>query len=135
MNEPSPPGLSGSARQLAATLLDIVQARLQLAATELEEERLRLGRQLLFAACGLFFLAVGLVLACAWIVLACPPQQRLAALGGLTALFTGAGAAGLWRWQHLAARKPPLLHATLGELQNDLAALRPGAVPPPGDPS
>lgn len=124
MDEPTQPGIRAGTLSLAATLLDIGHTRLQLAATELEEERLRLVQQLVSASCALMFSALGLLLTSAWLVLASPPEQRQLVLGALTGLFLVLGGLGLWRWRHLAAHKPPLLHATLAELQKDMACLR-----------
>ena len=125
MDEPTPPGIRSGTLSLAATLLDIGHTRLQLAATELEEERLRLVQQLIYALCALLFAALGVLLTSAWLVLACPPDQRLLLLGSLIGVCLVLGGLGLWRWLHLAAHKPPLLQATLAELRKDLACVRP----------
>jgi uncharacterized membrane protein YqjE len=125
MDEPLHPGIRAGTLSLAATLLDIGHTRLQLAATELEEERLRLVQQVISATFALLFGALGLLLTSAWIVLASPAEQRLLVLGGLIGVFLLLCALGLWRWWHLAAHKPPFLHATLAELQKDMASLRP----------
>lgn len=124
MDEPTQPGIRAGTLSLAATLLDIGHTRLQLAATELEEERLRLVQQLVSATCALLFGALGLLMTSAWLVLASPPEQRQLVLGALTGLFLVLGGLGLWRWRHLVAHKPPLLQATLAELQKDMACLR-----------
>jgi uncharacterized membrane protein YqjE len=125
MDEPTPPGIRAGTLSLAATLLDIGHTRLQLAATELEEERLRLAQQLICATCALLFGAVGLLLTSAWLVLASPPDRRLLVLGSLIGVCLVLGGLGLWRWLYLATHKPPLLQATLAELRKDLACLRP----------
>lgn len=125
MDEPTHPGIRAGTLSLAATLLDIGHTRLQLAATELEEERLRLVQQLIYGLCALLFAALGLLLTSAWLVLASPPDLRLLVLGSLIGVYLVLGGLGLWRWLHLAARKPPLLQATLAELRKDLACLRP----------
>jgi uncharacterized membrane protein YqjE len=126
MDEPTPSGIRAGTLSLAATLLDIGHTRLLLAATELEEERLRLVQQFFCATCALLFGALGLLLTSAWLVLASPPEQRQLVLGALTGLFLALGGLGVWRWQHLATHKPPLLQATLAELQKDMACLRSG---------
>lgn len=125
MDEPTTLGMRAGTLRLAATLLDIGHTRLQLAATELEEERLRLVQQIISASCALLFGGLGLLLTSAWIVLASPAEQRLLVLGWLIGLFLLLCALGLWRWWHLAVHKPPFLHATLTELQKDMACLRP----------
>jgi uncharacterized membrane protein YqjE len=125
MNEQPSSGIRAGTLSLAATLLDIGHTRLQLAATELEEERLRLVQQCLFATGALLFGAVGLLLTSAWIVLASPPELRLLVLGGLIGACLLLAALGLWRWLHLATHKPPLLQTTLAELRKDMASLQP----------
>lgn len=114
-------------RALGATLIEVVQTRLDLAATELAQERARLARQWLDATLALWTLAVGVVFAGIALVLAGPPAQRAAAMGGLAALFIGAGVWTGWRWYVRATRKPALLELTLRTLRDDAAALRPAA--------
>lgn len=118
--------LRDNAHRLAATLVDIGQTRLQLAVIELEEERVRLARQWIACTVALFLLGVAIVLACAWLVLVTPPQQQALVLGALALTALAGAALAVWRWQRSAARKPPLLHATCGELRRDSAALRTG---------
>jgi uncharacterized membrane protein YqjE len=127
--ETSQPGLLGSARAALAGLLEIGQTRLQLAATELEEERLRIAELLVYACVSLFLLGVGLVLAALLLVLAFW-EQRMLVLGLEAALFLGAGAAFTMAWRRKAATKPKLLATTLGELQLDRKALQPGEAEP-----
>lgn len=119
-------GLRDSALQLAATAVDIGRTRLQLAATELEEERLRLAQRWIAAAGTLYFGSLALLLGCAGIVWATPPGYRLLALCALALLFAALCAAAAWRWRTLQKRKPALLAATLGELARDAQALRDG---------
>lgn len=116
-------GLLGSARAVLVALLDIGQTRLQLAGTELEEERLRIAELLLFATASLFFLGIGIVLATLLLVLLFwdGPRVLVLALAAAGFLAIGAGLAAAWRRK--ARDKPPLLAATLAELQRDREAL------------
>ena len=116
-------GLLGSARAVLVALLEIGQTRLQLASTELEEERLRIAELLLFATAALFFLGIGIVLATLLLVLLYwdGPRVLVLALAAATFLATGAGLAAAWRRK--AAAKPPLMASTLAELQRDREAL------------
>lgn len=120
-------GLSGGWREAAwrllGGLLDLGRTRIELAAVELAEERLRIARLLIAAVITLFLLATGLLLAVVWLVLWCDPAQRLAVLGGLAVACALAGALSAWRWQVMAASTPPFLQATLAELARDHAAL------------
>ena len=116
-------GLLGSARAVLVALLEIGQTRLQLASTELEEERLRIAELLLFATAALFFLGIGIVLATLLLVLLFwdGPRVLVLALAAAAFLAIGAGLAAAWRRK--AAAKPPLLASTLAELQRDREAL------------
>jgi uncharacterized membrane protein YqjE len=120
-------GLRGAAQQVLADVIEIGRTRLELATVELEEERLRLARLWLGATVTLFLLFVGVVLAAAWLVMWCPPEQRLLALGLLALGFLAAAGASAWRWQRMAATRPPLLQATLAELRRDERGLSRGA--------
>ena len=116
-------GLLGSTRAVLVALLEIGQTRLQLASTELEEERLRVAELLLFATAALFFLGIGIVLATLLLVLLFwdGPRVLVLALAAAAFLAIGAGLAAAWRRK--AAAKPPLLASTLAELQRDREAL------------
>ena len=120
---PAPAAWGPAARGVAATLLDIGQTRLQLATTELEEEGLRLTGQAIAAAAALFAFALGIVLACVAAVLLVPPTDRPLVLGLLALACFACGAWAVWRWRRISATRPPLLQATLAELQKDRAAL------------
>lgn len=117
-------GLRDAAQQVLGSLIDIGRGRLELATVELEEERLRIARLFITAACTLFFAFAALLMLSAWIVMLCEPADRVFALGLLSGVYVAAAIAGGWTWRRLGLRKPPLLQATLAELHNDRAALR-----------
>jgi uncharacterized membrane protein YqjE len=120
------PGLLQSAREVLAVLLDIGQTRLQLASTELEQERLYLTRQLLLAALALFFLGVSSLMGSLWLVVLFWDEHRLLVLGLITLAYLAAALACVWRWRAQARRKPALLASTVAELKRDAEALRSG---------
>lgn len=120
---PATPGLP---RRLLATILEVVRSRVELAAIDLEEERLRLANLWLAATCTLFAAFVSVILLVAWMVLLCPPPDRPLALGLLVIAFGGVGVAFAWRWQRLSAGKPLLLAGTMDELRKDTEQLREG---------
>jgi uncharacterized membrane protein YqjE len=125
------PGLLGSARAVLVALLEIGQTRLQLAGTELEEERLRIAELMLFATAALFFLGLGIVLATLLLVLLFWDGPRLWVLGAAASLFLMGGVGTAAAWRRKARSKPPLLASTLAELQRDRDALlgRPAGPP------
>lgn len=120
---PPPGGLRGALQQVLGSLLDIGRTRIELAAVELEEERLRLVTLWISATVTLFLGFVAVVLATALVVLLCEPGQRVAALGSLLAGFTVAALAAGWHWRRLARSRPALLQSTLEQLQQDRRSL------------
>jgi uncharacterized membrane protein YqjE len=118
-------GLFASARRLLATLLEIGQVRLELIATELELEKLRLFDALLLAGAAMLALAVGVVLLCFFVVAAAGDAWRLHTLAALALLFIAASVWGL-RAARARLRSPgSLFDATSAELARDRAALMP----------
>ncbi|MFZ2650454.1 MAG: phage holin family protein [Burkholderiaceae bacterium] len=130
MDATPPPGLLGSARQVLVGLIEIGQTRLQLAGTEIEEERLRVAELLLYATAALFFLGIGLVLAALLLVLLYWDDHRELVLGGVAGVFLAAGTALALTWRRKARSKPRLLASTITELQRDRDALQ-GSSPKP----
>jgi uncharacterized membrane protein YqjE len=117
--------LGGSARRVAATLVEIARTRLELGAVELAEERLRLAQQAMAAAIALFCLGVGVVfgvIGLAWWV---GPEHGAAVLGAsaVTALAVATLAAAWWRRMVHERRGP--LQETLTQLRADAQALAP----------
>jgi uncharacterized membrane protein YqjE len=117
--------LGGSARHVAATLVEIVCTRIELAGTELAEERLRVAQQALAATLFLFCLGVGLVLTVAAIAWWAGPDHGAAVLGVGALLLIAAAAGAMGWWQRLLSARPPLLHETLTQLRADAQALAP----------
>jgi uncharacterized membrane protein YqjE len=117
------PGPLAALRAVLAGLLQVGRTRLQLAGTEIEEERLRLAELLLWATFALFFVGVGVVLAALLLVLLAWNGPREWVLAGLVALFLAVGAWATHTWRRKARDKPPFLAATIGELARDRAAL------------
>ncbi len=125
------PGLLGAARAAVAGLIEIGHTRLQLAATELEEERLRIAQLLLYACAALFFLGLGLVFAAQLLVLLFWESNRVLVLTLEAALFLALGAGLCVAWRRKATTKPKLLATTLAELERDRTALHPRDTPAP----
>jgi len=111
--------MPGPVRDFARTLLSFVLTRTRLAATELEEQAVRLSEILLWLIVALFFLGIAIVFAAVLVVLVFWDSNRLLAAGLLAALFVciSAGAALLARLR--LRERPKLLAATLAELERD----------------
>ena len=117
-------GLFKSLRRLAGTAVGIVQVRLELFGSELEQEKLRLFDALTRAAIGLVLVALALVLAIGFVVLLFQEGYRLPAVGVLTLAFGGGG------WWLLRRAREDLkagdggpFALSLGELRRDLEGL------------
>ena len=117
-------GLSDSLRRLAGTGVALVQTRLELLAAELEEEKLRLGNLLVFAAAAILLLDLGIVLLAVFLTVAFWDTDRLLVLGILTTAFLVAGAIAAAAAVRLARTRSRLIAASLAELAEDREALR-----------
>jgi len=108
-----------SLRRLASTCVDTVYTRLEILASELEEERARLGSMLMTCALALFFLFMAAILFTLLIVVLLWESHRISALGVLGAVFLVAGVL-CWRsFQRQRSDRPAFLAATLGEFAKD----------------
>ncbi len=123
-------GLLDSLRRLIDTVVGILQVRLELFGSELEQEKLRLFDTLLHAAIGLVLVSLALVLGIAFVVMLFQEAYRLPAVGVLTLAFGGGG------WWLLRRARDGLRAAeggpfalTLGELRRDREALVAGEAP------
>lgn len=106
-------------RELARSLLAFAETRARLAATELEEQAVRLVEIALWIAFAAIFVGAGLVFLSLLVVLALWDSQRVLAAALLAALYLGAaGAAALVARARLRER-PKFLAATLEELRKD----------------
>lgn len=119
-----------SVRSTLALLLDIGATRLELAATELEEERLRLVGLLISALTTLLLIAMSVWLCTVFLIVLLWDSHRLLTVGGLALAFVVAASVSALRWRERAASRPPFMSVTVAELQRDVAALRPSAAAP-----
>jgi len=112
-------GILQSLRNLATTLVALLQNRLELLATDLEEERIRLLQLLFWAAAALFFFALGVLMITVLVVLLVWESHRFAGIVVLAVVFLaiGVGLAIVVRNRmHLRSR---LFSASLDELAKD----------------
>ena len=109
----------GSLRELARTLLSFAETRTRLAATELEEQAVRLVEILIWIAAALFLFGVALLFLSVLIVLLFWDSNRLLAAGLLAVLYLGAGTAAALVARARQRERPKFLAATLAELGQD----------------
>lgn len=117
--------IAETAARLAASLLSILQNRIELAATEIEEESLRYFSFLLLSLGVLFCAGIAVVLAVMLAVVLFWDTHRVGVLVTLIALFGFAAALVGLRLRGLYRSKPPLLAFTLNELSRDKDMLQP----------
>lgn len=119
--------IAESATRLAASLLAIVQTRVELAATEIEEESLRYFSCLILSLAGLFCAGIAVVLGVLLTVVLFWDTNRVGILLTLMVLFAIAGAAIGLRVRNRYRSKPRMLMHSMTELSRDTEMLQPHA--------
>jgi uncharacterized membrane protein YqjE len=123
---PSAPGVLDSLRVLGDGLVSTLQDRLELLSVEMQEEKFRLIQTFVWISAALFAGMMTLTFASLTLVYCCWESARLAALGGLTLLYATAVAVIIVAFRRYVARQPRPFAATLHELGEDRACIRPG---------
>ncbi len=121
MSEPgaAPSGLSGALSRLAASAVDLVRTRAELAALEFDEARDLAKDRFALLVAGLVCLAIGTLGATAFVVVLFWDTYRLTALGLVTLAYLLVGAGALWRMSVRRRIDPKPFAATLAELERD----------------
>jgi uncharacterized membrane protein YqjE len=125
MDAGAPGGLVATLRGIAASVLDMVGTRAELALVELREEGERRKRMLFLVIAAAFFFGLAFVFAGAFIVVAFWDTHRLLALGGVTLAYLVAAALCALRLRTLVRASPPPFDETLRALAADRELLRP----------
>jgi uncharacterized membrane protein YqjE len=110
--------------RLAGGLLEAVETRVDLFATELREDGERGLRLLAWAAAALLTAILGALMAGITLIIVFWDTHRVAAAVGVTVAFLAAAAACAAVFRRRLRDKPRLLDATRSELQKDVAAIR-----------
>ncbi|MBS1189978.1 MAG: hypothetical protein H6R10_1770 [Rhodocyclaceae bacterium] len=118
--------LFGALRNLMATVVAIGRTRLQLLGTELQEEKTRFLGALVSGVVALFLGGLGIILLIACVAAAF--WEHRVAIFGLSALVTlGVGFYLAMQAKRLVSQPSNLFHASLAELDADVARLRKAA--------
>ncbi|MBI4989220.1 MAG: phage holin family protein [Rhodocyclales bacterium] len=117
--------LGSRLRGYAAGALGILQTRLELLATEVQEEKLRLGSLLGFAAAAFFFLGFGIVLLALFLTVLLWDAHRLLALGVFAAIFLSIGIIAALAAARIGRQGSRLFAASISELAQDREMVRP----------
>ena len=112
-------GLLDSLRRFGSTAREIIHTRIELFATELDEERARIARALWLAVIGIFCLSLGILLVVLFLVVLFWDSHRLLVLGLLALGFLGAGSAAMLALRARLSQRTKLFAQTLDELQRD----------------
>ena len=118
-------GLLESARNVLAGLLDLGRTRFELFSTELREELTRLAAAIIGGLAAVMFGATGLAFGAVAIILSVDEAKRLPVTIGVAAFFLLAAGVAALLLRRVATMKTRPFEATLGELRNDLQALKP----------
>jgi uncharacterized membrane protein YqjE len=109
----------GPLREVARTLLSFAETRARLAATEFEEQAVRIAEIAVLAAAALFFLGLGVLFIAMTVLLAFWNSNPLLAASLLAALFLGLAAAAVLVARARMRERPQFLSATLAEIKKD----------------
>ncbi len=112
--------ITESIGRIGATLLALVQTRLELMAVEVEEETLRLMNYLVLSLLALFLFGIATVMVAIFVVMLFWDTYRLQAVVAMALLFAGAGALIARKVKLAMANKPRLLEHSIAELNKDL---------------
>jgi len=112
-------GLFSSLRNLAGTVITIVQTRLEILSGELEEEKIRFLQLVVLVAAALVCTALGIVLLTFLIVILFWDTYRLLTLGLLTVFFLTAGGILAFIVRNKIRMAPKMFLASVLELTKD----------------
>lgn len=121
----SPPRFSSSVRGLAATVLELLQVRLELLSVEAQEEVLRIGALLVYGAMAVTLFGLGLCFLAMLLTVALWDTHRLVPLSVFAVLFLVLGAWAAYQARRRVLSPSRLFSASVDEIQRDLDALRP----------
>lgn len=112
--------IAESIGRIGATLVALVQTRLELVAVEVEEESLRLMSYLMLSLLALFLFGIAIVMVAMFVVILFWDTYRLQAVLAMAVLFAGGGALIARKVRLAMASKPRLLAHTIAELNKDI---------------
>ncbi len=118
-------GIVKSLRQTISTLIEILETRVELVATEIEEQGLRVAQLIALALLALFFFIMAVILGTMAVVVAYWNSNPVLVLGGVSLFYLVLAIVLGVVWRLRARARPRLLSATLAELARDREELRP----------
>lgn len=112
-------GLMSSMQRLLGSLLSVVQTRIEIVATELEEERERVKGLVLYGVFALVFISLGMITLTVFVALWLWESYGVHALGVIGVVLLGTGIAIALRARRNERARPRLFATTLAELRKD----------------
>jgi len=116
-------GLLESLRNLGKTFLAVLQTRLEIFASEIDEQGALLARIAVLAAVAALCLGLAVILVVLFVAVLFWDTNRLLAIGAMAAIFAAGGIIACLMLRSAIARRPKLLAATLAELRRDKSKL------------
>ncbi len=123
-SEPASPGILGSVRRTADTVLSTLHNRVELFALELQEEKYRLIALLLWVAAAIFFCVLAISFVAVTIVYFSPDKARPYVLGAFCLIFIVMAVSAVAGLRKELRERPSPLSDTLSELKKDINWLR-----------
>ncbi len=117
-------GLFASVKRMLATLVALLETRIELVSVELEEQLAAVVSLLLWGVTAIFFGSLSVLLLALTIVLVFWDEHRLLAAGLVTGGFGAICLAAVVVLRRRLRARPRLLGATVGELHRDAATLQ-----------
>ena len=117
-------GLFGSVRRVADTCVSSIHNRVELFALELQEEKIRLVRLLLWTGAALFAAFLAITVITIAVVFLIPEEGRNIAISGFGLLYAIGAVVLALKLRNEIRNAPPPLADTLSELKKDVQALR-----------
>ncbi|HUL42045.1 MAG TPA: phage holin family protein [Burkholderiales bacterium] len=118
-------GLLDSLRRLLSTLIEVVQTRVELLVTELEEQKLRAVQLATLFILASFFFGLAIIFGTLAVVMVYWDRNPVAVLSGFAALYLALAIIIGLIWRARAKARPHFLSATLTELSRDREGLTP----------
>jgi uncharacterized membrane protein YqjE len=116
-------GLLESLRNLGKTFLAVLQTRLEIFASEIDEQRALLARVAVLSGIAAFCLGLAVILLVLFVAVLFWDTNRLLAIGAMAAVFLVGGITACLMLVGTIRRRPKLLAATLAELRKDSSKL------------
>ena len=116
-------GLFESMRNLAKTFLAVLQTRLEIFASEIDEQRTLLARIAVLSGIAAFCLGLAVILLVLFVAVLFWDTNRLLAIGGMAGVFAVGGVVACLMLRSAITHRPKLLAATLAELHKDRTKL------------